>query len=144
MESVSKSSLAGLILMTVATLFYGVLPPFVDLTETHVFHPEWTPHSRLHMVWLLGTNSAIAVLALYFLWLHRANRAAGVRLAGILGLCVFGGFWLSASTISLYDGALSDKGGVPPIMGMDANILVFSFALLLLLVGWLLARGRGA
>lgn len=144
MESISKLSRVGLILMTVATLFYGVLPPFVDLTETHVFHPEWTPHSRLHMVWLLGTNSAIAVLALYFLWLHQANRAFGIRLAGILGLCVFGGFWLSASTVSLYGGALSDRGGVPPILGMDANILVFSLALLLLLVGWFLARSRSA
>ena len=144
MENISKSSQVGLILMTVATLIYGVLPPFVDLTETHVFHPEWTPHSRLHMVWLLGTNSAIALVALYFLWLHKANRAFGVRLAGILGLCVFGGFWLSASTISFYGGALSDKGGVPPLMGMDANILIFSFALLLLLAGWFLARGRGA
>jgi len=144
MESISKSSLVGLVLMTVATLLYGVLPPFVDLTETHVFHLEWTPHSRLHMVWLLGTNSAIGVLALYFLWLHKANRAFGVRLAGILGLCVFGGFWISASTISLYGGALSDKGGVPPIMGMDANILVFSLALLLLLVGWYFARARSA
>ena len=144
MESIPKMILVGRVLMTLATLIYGVLPPFVDLTETHVFHPEWTPHSRLHMVWLLGTNSAVAVLALYFLWLHKANSAFGVRLAGILGLCVFGGFWLSASTISLYGGALSDKGGVPPLLGMDANIVVFSFALLLLLVGWYLARARSA
>ena len=50
----------------------------------------------------------------------------------------------SASTISLYGGALSDKGGVPPVLGMDANIVVFSLALLLLLVGWLLAREKSA
>lgn len=130
--------------MTLATLVYGVLPPFVDLNDTHVFHPEWTPHARLHTVWLLGTNCAVALLALYFLWFHRANRAFGVRLAGILGLCVFGGFWLSAFTASLYGGALSDQGGVSPVMGMDANIAVFSLAVLTLLVGWFLARPRGA
>ena len=144
MEGFSKSVLIGRVLMTLATLIYGVLPPFVDLTETHVFHSEWTPHSRLHMVWLLGTNSAIALLALYFLWLHKANSAFGVRLAGILGLCVFGGFWLSATTISFYGGALSDKGGVPPILGMDANILIFSLALFILLAGWFIARLRRA
>ena len=142
MEGFSKSVLIGRVLMTLATLIYGVLPPFVDLTETHVFHSEWTPHSRLHMVWLLGTNSAIALLALYFLWLHKANSVFGVRLAGILGLCVFGGFWLSATTISFYGGALSDKGGVPPILGMDANILIFSLALFILLAGWFIARLR--
>jgi hypothetical protein len=140
---VSKSVLAGRILMTLATFMYGAIPPFVDLTETHVFHPEWTPHSRMHMVWLLGTNTSIAVLALYFLWFHKASRAFGVRLAGILGLCVYGGFWLSALTVSLYGGALSDKGGVPPIMGMDTNVVVFLSAVLILLAGWFLARARG-
>jgi lipopolysaccharide export LptBFGC system permease protein LptF len=74
---------------------------------------------------------------------HKASRAFGVRLAGILGLCVYGGFWLSALTVSLYGGALSDKGGVPPIMGMDTNVVVFLAAVLILLAGWFLARARG-
>ncbi|HSW15062.1 MAG TPA: DUF6640 family protein [Solimonas sp.] len=143
-EHTGKLMLAGRVLMTLATLVYGVIPPFVDLTETHVFHPEWPPHSRVHMVWLLGTNSAIAVLALSFLWFHKANAAFGVRLAGMLGLCVYGGFLLSASTASLYGGAMSDADGVPPIMDIDANVLVFSLALAVLLVGWRLARARGA
>lgn len=130
--------------MTVATLMYGVIPPFVDLTETHVFHPDWSPHARMHMVWLLGTNTAIAMAALYFLWLHKSDLAFRVSLAGVLGLCVYGGFMLSASTTALYGGSLSDKGGVPPIMGMDANIFAFSLALLLLLVGWFLARTSDA
>jgi hypothetical protein len=136
------SVLVGRVLMTLATLIYGALPPFVDLTKTHVFNREWTPHSRMHMVWLLVTNSAIAVLALYFLWFHKEHSAFGVHLAGILGLCVLGGFWLSASTISLYGGALSDEDGVPPVLGMDANIVIFFFGLLLLLVGWSLAGAR--
>ena len=134
----------GRILMTVATLIYGVIPPFVDLTETHVFHPDWTPHARMHMVWLLGTNSSLAVIALFFLWLYKQDRAFGIRLAGVLGLCVYGGFMLSAATTSLYGGSLSDKGGVPPIMGMDANIFGFSLGLLVLILGWILARTRSA
>ena len=39
---------------------------------------------------------------------------------------------------------MSDKGGVPPIMGIDANIFAFSLALLILLVGWLLAQTSDA
>lgn len=144
MKTTSRTFMLGRIIMTIATLMYGVIPPFVDLTETHVFHPDWTPHARMHMVWLLGTNTSIAVLALYFLWLHQSSRPLGVRLAGVLGLCVYGGFMLSASTISIYGGSLSDRGGVPPIMGMDANIIAFSLALLLLLVGWSLARKSDA
>jgi hypothetical protein len=139
-----KINLIGRILMTLATLIYGVLPPFVDLTETHVFHPGWTPHSRMHMVGLLGTNFAIGLLALYFLWHNASDRAFGTRLAGLLGLCAFGGFWLSASTVSLYGGALSEKGGVPPILGIDRNAVVYSVGMFLLIIGWLLARARRA
>jgi hypothetical protein len=144
MQSTSKSFVIGRVLMTVATLIYGVVPLFVDLTETHVFHPDWTPHSRMHMVWLLGTNTSLAAVALFFLWLYKNDRAFGIRMGGVLGLCVYGGFMLSAATISLYGGSLSDKGGVPPIMGMDANIFGFSLGLLVLLVGWVLARARSA
>ena len=144
MRSTSMAFVIGRILMTVATLIYGVIPPFVDLTETHVFHPDWTPHARMHMVWLLGTNSSLAVIALFFLWLYKQDRAFGIRLAGVLGLCVYGGFMLSAATTSLYGGSLSDKGGVPPIMGMDANIFGFSLGLLVLILGWILARTRSA
>ena len=144
MQSTSNGTLNGRILMTLATLMYGLIPPFVDLTETHVFHPDWVAHARMHMVWLLGTNSTLALVALYFLWLYKENSSFGITLAGILGSCVYGGFMLSAATISLYGGALSDKGGVPPILGLDANIVGFSAGLLILLVGWFLSRAKSA
>lgn len=128
--------------MTLATLVYGLIPPIVDFTETHVFHPEWTPHSRMHMVWLLVTNSSLAALSLNYLW--RQGNAAGIRMAGILGLCVYGGFMISVATIPLYGGALSDRGGVPPVFGIDANIITFTLALLLLLGGWHMARRHSA
>ena len=144
MQSSNKLTLIGRLLMTIATLAYGVIPLFVDLSQTHVLHPEWTPHARMHMAWLLGTNSSLALVALYFLWLYRGNTALGAHLAGVLGLCVYGGFMLSAATITLYGGALSDQGGVPPVMGMDANIFGFSQGMLMLLVGWVLAGRRSS
>ncbi len=144
MQTTSDVTLNGRILMTMATLMYGLVPPFVDLSQTHVFHPEWAAHSRMHMVWLLGTNSTLAVVALYFLWLHKENCFFGITLAGVLGSCVYGGFMLSAATLTLYGGALSDEGGVPPVFGLDANIVGFSAGLSILLVGWFLARTKTA
>ena len=47
----------GMILLTVAAIQYGFVPPIVDLTETHVFHQEWPPHARFHMMWLLTAGS---------------------------------------------------------------------------------------
>jgi hypothetical protein len=131
------------ILITIATLVYGVIPLLVDLTETHVFHPDWTPHARFHMVWLLSTNSVFAILALYLMWISHLDVRTRVRAGGIIGLCVLGGFFLSTLTIGLYGGSLVDPvGGVPPIMGMDANLVVFSPMLLIVVIGlWLSRRG---
>lgn len=130
----------GRILMTVATAIYGVVPPIVDLGATHALHPDWTPHARMHMVWLIVTMSSIAVLAVYFIWRH-PDRRFGVHMGGLLGLCAFGGFFVSAATAPLYGGSLHDKGGVPAVGGViDANLLGFGLAIALLLIGWRAAR----
>ena len=71
------------ILITVVTFLYGIAPLFADLNVTHVLHPEWTPHARFHMVWLLGTNTSIAVLALWLLWSQ-----GQLVLSSVLGLWV--------------------------------------------------------
>jgi hypothetical protein len=132
----------GRVLMTLATLIYGVVPPIVDLGATHVLHPDWTPHARMHMVWLLSTMSLMSLLALYFLWRH-ADRSFGILMGGLLGSCALGGFFVSAATAPLYGGSLSDKGGVPDIAGfIDANLLGFGIAAALLLIGWLLATPK--
>lgn len=129
------------ILITIAALVYGVIPLLVDLTATHVFHPHWTPHARFHMVWLLATNSSLAVLALYLLWSGNNEALARIRAAGVVSLCVLGGFFVSTLTKNLYAGSLVDvHGGVPPLMGMDANLVVFSPMLILVIVGLWLSR----
>ena len=110
------------LIITIATLVYGVIPLFVDISATHAFHPEWPPHARFHMVWLLGTNSTLAILALYLMWVSNLEAAVSIRLAGIIGLCVYGGFVISTVTSKLYGGALVDPiGGVPPVMGMESR-----------------------
>ena len=133
-------------LITIGTIIYGIIPPFVDLTETHVFHSDWTPHARFHMVWLLGTNTGIAFLAFYLLWKKHTDLLLRIEAAGVLGLIVLGGFFLSVLTHPLYGGALADKqGGVPPIpfLGvLDSNVTVFAPALALVALGlWLSTRG---
>lgn len=122
-------------LLTVATLIYGVLPALADLSPTHVFHPAWTPHARLHAVWLIGTLFLMGALAMHLLWRSAMEERARVRLAGLLALCALGGFLLSAFTQGLFGGALSDpEGGIPRPLGLDLNLVVFSAAFVLVLV----------
>ena len=132
----------GRILMTVAIAVFTFIPPFPDLgTETHVFHPEWLPHARLHTVWLLGVTSGVGLVALYLLWGPRRDDAFCRNVAGALGVCVYGGFMLSAATMSLYGGGLTDvHGGIEgTLLGIDANLATFSIALIVLIAGWVMA-----
>ena len=123
--------MASKILITVATLLYGIAPLFADLNATHVVHPDWTPHSRVHMVWLLGTNSSIAVLALWLIWAK-----AQTVLAAVLGLTVMAGFWIAVATAPFYGGALFDNDGIErTIMGIEGNVFLFSIIVILLLAG---------
>ena len=124
------------LLLTLGILMYGVAPLVADLNDSHLFHPSWTPHSRLHMAWLLATNTSIACLAFYLLWIRK-----DVLSAGVLSICVLGGFWIAAVTSGLYGGALTDVGGIDSkIMGIDGNAFGFGLALLCVVSGLILDR----
>ena len=135
----------GRVIMSLAIIAYTVLPPIVDLTtNTHVFHEGWLPHARMHTVWLLGVTSSVGLLALYFLWLRGGDtRRFNTHLAATLSLLVFGSFFVSAGTMTLYGGALTDVARENTvILGLDGNVLLFSSATVLLLIGWMLCTAR--
>lgn len=131
------------LLFTIVTLWIVVVPPIVDMTPTHAHHPDWPGHARFHMVWLLGVNSSVGLLALYLLWAPSPNARARLRLAGLLDLIILGAFFLAAFTMGAYGGTLSDsEGGVRPLPGgFDANFVAFGVLLILVLVGFVRDRG---
>ena len=130
------------ILVTLGTLTYTVGPPISDFNTSHAMHPDWPGHARFHEVWLVVTNSALGLLALYRLWRHDQ-----LQLAALLSALVLGGFWAATAARFLYGGTLTDLQGIETqILGIDANAFLFSIASLLILAGWRLARRetRGA
>lgn len=135
----SRPAIISRWLITVATVVYGLIPPIVDLTATHVFHPDWMPHARLHAVWQLATNSGLALLALYLMWVN--SNLQRIRIAGLIALCVYAGFFVSAVTHPLFGGALADEqGGVPTVMGLYGNVIAFTPMLILVIIGLWLSR----
>ncbi|MEO0437356.1 MAG: DUF6640 family protein [Pseudomonadota bacterium] len=133
-------------LITLSIIVYTVIPPIADLTtDTHVFHEGWMPHARMHTVWLLGVSSGIGMLALYLLWAPGSDRRFRVNLSVLLSSIMFAAFYMSAFTISLYGGALSDmEGGIEQgPLGLDANMFTFTVAAAFLLAGWILS-GRSS
>ena len=127
--------------MTIGIAIFTFIPPVVDiLTPTHIFNPDWVAHARFHTMWAIFSASAVGLLALWFLW----RRADGFHVAGAISSCVLGAFMLAALTMPLYGGALTDANGVTPLAdGVDANLLTFTVAFIMILTGWrLAARGR--
>lgn len=106
------------ILIGLPVLWFGVVPA----------------HARFHMVWLLISNLLLSVSALTLLLKSPAG-IPGARIAGILGLCVYAGFFLSLLSADLYGGSLTDPGGVDNVMGIDANLLVFTPLSIMLAAG---------
>lgn len=136
----------GKLLISLAIAIYAFIPPIVNLmTDSHVFHQQWMPHARMHTVWMLGSTFGIGLVSLYLIWMRRIERQFSINLAVVLSGIVYGAFFLSASTISLYGGALSDlvDGSKKGPFGLDTNLFTFGLASLMLATGWAMcARNR--
>jgi uncharacterized protein DUF6640 len=113
-------------LLTLTAIVYAVVPPIVDINPTHILNPEWTTHARFHTVWQVSVNSMLGLLSVLLVWWPGASRPLRIKIGAVLGCIALGGFFVAALTRHLYGGALSDPNGVPPVAGMDANLLLFT------------------
>ncbi len=131
-------------LITFTAAFLAIVPPIADISVTHIFHPEWTGHARLHTVWLITTNALVSVVAIIWMWrpgVEDVPRA--IRRAATLVGCVLLGFFVAGATQGLYGGSFSDPGGVAPAAGgIDANLAAFSVHACIVLVALFLLRTR--
>ncbi|MES2794373.1 MAG: hypothetical protein V4683_00335 [Bacteroidota bacterium] len=131
----------GKVLMTMATMIYGFVPPFADFNQTHAENPLWLGHAKFHVVWQVIITFGLSLLGLYLLWSKNTEKGFSIKISFILGLIVLGGFLSNATITHLYGGALSDPNGVPPIFSnIDANLFVFSIGFVFLLVGFFMTK----
>ena len=134
------------VLLILTALVFGVIPPVVDISETHVFKPDWPPHARFHMVWLLGVTSTLAVMVIALVLARGEGREQRLRFASLLGVAAFSGFVIATLTQSAYGGALIDPtGGEPLILGTAPQLVTFTpFIVMQLIAVWLAFSRRGA
>ena len=62
------------IAVTFSVILYAIIVPFLEINETHIWNPDWTPHVRIHEVWQLITNSSIGALCLWLVWFKKETR----------------------------------------------------------------------
>lgn len=116
-------------IITFSILLYAIAVPFLEINDTHVFNPDWTPHVRIHEVWQLITNSGIGLLCLWLVWVKKET-----KISAILSLLVTGGFLLAFALKEPYGGSMKYlDGSEKTLFGINIGILGFGIAFMLLL-----------
>jgi hypothetical protein len=113
-------------LLTICASLIGIGVPILEINATHVFNPAWPAHARLHEVWQLLTNCALALAVAGMAWLPSQQcRAAWLSLAVTLGFLVA---YLLQGT---YGGSMVHADGSEKILlGVNVALPGFGFAIL--------------
>ena len=125
-----KNNLIRKLTITFAVILYAFVIPYLEINDSHVFNPDWTPHVRIHEVWQLLTNSSIGFLCLYLAWFKN-----DLRLSGLLSLLVMGGFLLAYTIKDSYGGSMKYlDGSENTILGINMGVVGFGLAFVLILL----------
>lgn len=130
------------IILSLASVTLTVVAPLVDLNASHLLHPDWPMHARLHMLWAVLAFSMLGGYSLYLLWVSPWSIRVRLQVSILINFIINIAFVVSAASMPLYGGGLADnQGGVPSLAnGWDANLLVVAATMLLLIVTLRLQR----
>src|SRR4051794_41205932 len=85
MEIFSDGNLLARVLLTLATIGYGVITVKADFNPTHATNPLWTPHARFHVVWQITSYVGFGLLAFALIWTPGAYKVERLYLAAGFG-----------------------------------------------------------
>lgn len=124
------------IAITFSVILYAIIVPYLDINETHVWNPDWTPHARIHEVWQLITNSSIGLVCLWLVWYKKE-----MQLSFLLSIIVMGGFLLAFFLKDGYGGSMKYiDGSEKTILGINIGILGFGIASLFLILSHMFTK----
>lgn len=143
MDIAWESHLLARILLTVATLGYGLVTVKADFNATHATNPLWTPHARFHVVWQILSYSGVGLIALGLIWIAGPLETERLYLAGALAAAMYGGFFGALLARSVYGGTLYDENGYLPFASpvgpatwkWDVNVTAFTTMTIFLIAG---------
>ncbi|GAB4234578.1 MAG: hypothetical protein Tsb0034_08290 [Ekhidna sp.] len=117
--------------ITFSVLLYAVAVPILEINDTHVFNPDWTPHVRIHEVWQLITNSSLGVFSLWLTWKNGKH-----IFASVISILITGGFLVAYSIQDLYGGSMKYlDGSEKVVLGINIGVLGFGVAIIFLIIG---------
>ena len=124
------------VIITFSVVLYAIVVPFLEINETHVFNPDWTPHVRIHEVWQLITNSSIGVLCLWLVWIKKET-----FISALLSLFITGSFLFAFILKEYYGGSMKYlDGSEKTLLGINIGVLGFGIAFILLVFSLLIDK----
>lgn len=143
MEIAYDTHLVARILLTIATLGYGLVTIKADFNNTHATNPLWTPHARFHVVWQVLSYAGVGLLSLGLIWIRGPLETERLYLAGALAAAMYGGFFAALIARPLYGGVLYDENGYLPFRPpfgpaswrWDVNVTAFTAMTAFLILG---------
>ena len=102
-------------IITFSIILYAVAVPFLEINNTHVFNPDWTPHVRIHET----------------------------KISTVLSLIIIGGFLLAYILQDFYGGSMKYlDGSEKTLLGINIGVLGFGIAFILLLLTLIAAKQK--
>lgn len=87
-------------------IIFVVLIPVLEVSDTHVFNPDWPAHARLHEVWQLLSNAGLALMSVYLLRFEQF-----LLIAASISLIQSAGFVASVLLSDFYGGSMIHSDG---------------------------------
>lgn len=141
MSNATKLLALRVALTLTALEFFG--PAVRDTDVSHLLHPDWVGHARIHLAWLLGFMVLSGIANLYFIW-GRRPVVESLRLSALWQSCNLGGFWIAVAFDPIYEGEITVPGVHTHIFGYDENVFAFSVFTLIMLAVWGVLLSGGA
>lgn len=126
------------LILTVSVSTFLLIVPILEISDTHVFNPDWPAHARLHEVWQLTTNMGLGALSLWLAWTTKH-----LRIASAVGLLVTMGFLTAFMLSDGYGGSMRHTDGTElALLGVNASVVVMGLATAGLIFVWATPRSR--
>jgi len=126
------------LIITFSIFLYTFVVPYLEINETHLFNPDWTPHVRIHEVWQLITNSVIGLLCLWLTWIKDH-----VKLSALLSIIITGSFLIAFVLQDFYGGSMKYlDGSEKTVLGINIGVLGFGVAFILLIFTFLIDKTK--
>ena len=106
--------LTAKIIISVIAVALAIGPMTADFNKTHATNPLWTPHARFHVVWQVLSHTGMSIIALYLLWGAPSTEHNFIALG--INYVWFISFYMTLSTMKMFDGSLADVNGIKPFV----------------------------